>query len=212
MEDYKARPLARYREENPTALRGQIVFAGSSLMEQFPVEKLLRERGVDTVVYNRGVSGFVTRELDEMLDLCVLDLMPRRLFINIGTNDLTDPNDTIEALMARYEAILTRIETACPGVEVVLMAYYPINIDAAPDYMKPALRVRTNEKISRANEAVAQLAARNGRRFINVNRGLTDDQGRLKAEYTAEGMHITEDGYRAIMDDLIPHVIAPAWR
>ena len=31
-----------------------------------------------------------------------------------------------------------------------------------------------------------------------MNAPLTDDQGRLKAEYTIEGMHIYEAGYRAI--------------
>ena len=34
--------------------------------------------------------------------------------------------------------------------------------------------------------------------ILLINAPLTDDQGRLKAEYTIEGMHIYEEGYRAI--------------
>ena len=74
----------------------------------------------------------------------------------------------------------------------------PINYDAADESMKACLRIRTNERIREANRAVEALAHRRGHRFINVNAPLTDDQGRLKAAYTIEGMHIREDGYRAI--------------
>lgn len=203
----KAEKLLRYREANKAAQRGQIVFAGSSLMEQFPVEKLLRERGVDVTVYNRGIGGYVTQEMMDNLDVCVTDLMPRRLFINIGTNDLSAPSVSPEMLMERYEKIITAIEQRVPGVQIYMMAYYPINYDAAADFMKPGLLIRTNEKINAANALVGQLARKHGQKYIDVNRALKDGQGRLKAAYTVEGMHIKEDGYRAIMDDLIPYVI-----
>lgn len=203
----KAEKLLRYCEANKTALKGQILFAGSSLMEQFPVEKLLRERGIDVTVYNRGIGGYVTREMMDNLDVCVTDLMPRSLFINIGTNDLSDPGVSPEMLMERYDEIITAIERKVPGVQICMMAYYPINYDAAADFMKPGLLIRTNEKINAANALVEQLAGKHGQRYIDVNRALKDEQGRLKAEYTIEGMHINEDGYRAIMDDLIPYVI-----
>ena len=191
----KSEKLLRYREANKTARKGQIVFAGSSLMEMFPVEKLLRERGVDVTVYNRGIGGYVTREMLDNLDVCVTDLQPRRVFINIGTNDLSDASLSLEEVMER-----------CRGGRIYMMAYYPINYDAAEDFMKPCLLVRTNEKIAAANKLVEQLAMKHGQRYIDVNRALKDDLGRLKAEYTIEGMHIKEDGYSAIMDDLIPYV------
>ena len=41
------------------------------------------------------------------------------------------------------------------------------------------------------------LAARLGHRFIDVNAPLMDDQGRLRQDFTIEGMHIYEEGYRA---------------
>ena len=89
---------------------------------------------------------------------------------------------------------------------IYMMAYYPVNYDAATEEMKPCLLVRTNEKINKANELVAQLAAKHGQRYINVNAPLIDEQGRLKAEYTIEGMHIKPEGYRAIFDDVMAYV------
>ena len=184
---------------NQSCEKGAIVFAGSSLMEMFPVEKFAKEEGAGfPTVYNRGLGGWRTDDMLPMLDTLVIDLQPRRVFINIGTNDLSDPSVTIEALIARYEEILNRIADAVPGVEIILMAYYPINYDAADEGMKATLRVRTNARIREANAAVEAMAARLGHRYIDVNAPITDELGRLKAEYTIEGMHIYEAGYRAI--------------
>lgn len=89
------------------------------------------------------------------------------------------------------------------------MAYYPVNYEAADESMKACLQIRTNEKIALANEKVARLAAKHHQRYIDINRNLKDEQGRLKAEYTIEGMHINEDGYRAIFDDIMSYVNEP---
>ena len=195
----KYRMVDRWREENKHCRKGEILFAGSSLMEMFPVEAWAREQGPDfPTVYNRGVGGWRTDDMLPMLDVLVTDLMPRRLFINIGTNDLSDPTVTIDALTARYDRILSQIEAAVPGVEIILMAYYPINYEAAAESMKACLRIRTNERIREANRAIEALAARHHQRYMDFNAPLTDDQGRLKAEYTIEGMHIKPEGYRAI--------------
>ena len=194
----KRRLVERYREANRTAEKGRIVFAGSSLMEMFPVEKWAREFPGAPAVYNRGVGGYRTEDMLPILDALVTDLQPRRVFLNIGTNDLSDATVTIDALMARYDRIMALIEEALPGVEIVVMAYYPINYDAADEGMKACLRIRTNERIGEANRALLSLAAAHGQPYRDYNAPLTDAQGRLKAEYTIEGMHIREEGYRAI--------------
>ena len=198
--------VARYRELNKKALKGQIVFAGSSLMEMFPVERLLKEAGYQGVVYNRGVGGFTTAELLDALNPCVLDLAPRRVFINIGTNDLSDASLSMAGIMERYDEILTRIQAALPSVELYTMAYYPVNVEAADPAMREVLLIRTNENISLANSGVRALAKKHGAKYIDVNDALRDELGRLREDYTIEGMHIKEEGYRAIIPALLPFV------
>ena len=208
----KEMKLNRYREENKSALPGQIVFAGSSLMEMFPIGKLLSEHNDQTVIYNRGIGGFVSRELLDAMDVCILALKPARLFINIGTNDLSDSNMPISRLMENYDRILTAVETRLPRTEIYLMAYYPVNYEAAVEGLKECLKIRNNEKIAAANAEVQKLAERHGQKYIDVNANLKDDQGRLKAEYTIEGMHINEDGYRSIYPELMAYVKEPGWK
>lgn len=198
--------VKRYREENKTARAGQVVFTGSSLMEMFPINKLLREHGEDVIIYNRGVGGFLSDELLAVIDVCATDLAPSKVFINIGTNDLSWSSIPISRLMENYDRIITTIEHTVPGVKIYLMAYYPVNYEAASEEMKECLKIRTNEKITAANAEVKALAQRHGQRYIDINRTLKDEQGRLKAEYTIEGLHINEDGYRAVYDDIMRYV------
>ena len=94
-----------------------------------------------------------------------------------------------------------------PDTVIYLMAYYPVNYEAADDNMKECLKVRNNEKINAANRAVEELAVRHNQRYIDINDNLKDHMGRLKAEYTIEGIHINDNGYRAIFNDLMKYVL-----
>lgn len=202
----KERKLENYREKNKEAVYGQVVFAGSSLMEMFPINKLLEEHGDDTIIYNRGIGGYVTNELLQVTDVCITDLKPKKVFLNIGTNDLSNPQIPISQMIENYDRILCKIEEVLPQEVIYLMAYYPVNYEAAAEEMKECLKIRTNEKIERANEEVKKLAQKHGQHYIDVNKNLKDEQGRLKAEYTIEGMHIKEEGYAAIYDDVMRYV------
>lgn len=204
--DDKEMKVERYRLENKSAIKGQVVFTGSSLMEMFPINKLLTEHNDSTIIYNRGIGGFISDELLKVIDVCATDLMPSKVFINIGTNDLSWSSIPISQLIANYDKLLSIIESKVPGVIIYLMAYYPVNYEAAAEEMKECLKIRTNEKINAANLEVEKLAAKHNQHYIDINRNLKDELGRLKAEYTIEGMHINEEGYRAIYDDIMKYV------
>ena len=203
----KEQMVENFHVINKNAVKGQIVFTGSSLMEMFPIEEWVKELGPDApIVYNRGVGGYRTTDLLPILDACVFELEPRKVFINIGTNDLSDENIPLDTVMANYDLIISRIEDRLPGVIIYMMAYYPVNYEAATEEMKPCILIRSNEKINEANKLVEQIARKHGQKFINVNAPLMDNSGRLKAEYTIEGIHIKPEGYRAIFEDVMKYV------
>lgn len=205
----KEMKIMRYREENKNVKYGQTVFTGSSLMEMFPINKLLKEHNDSTIIYNRGIGGFVSRELLEVIDVCATDLKPSKIFINIGTNDLSDSRIPILELMENYDKIISEIEAKLPEAIIYLMAYYPVNYEASAENMKECLKIRNNEKIRTANAEVKKLAEKHGQQYVDINKNLMDEQGRLKAEYTIEGLHINEDGYRAVYDDIMVYVKEP---
>lgn len=197
--------LARFRHLNPYVRKGQIVFAGSSLMEQFPIYEFLLDFQLPYTVYNRGVGGFTTDEFYAALEDCVFALEPAHLFLNIGTNDLNGPEYRLSRLLDNYEKILQAIRGRLPATRLYLMAYYPVNPAVATiPHMQEIFRHRTNARIREASEGVRALAARYGARFLGCNAGLTDGDGNLKAEYTIEGMHMYANGYKPVLDALLP--------
>lgn len=197
--------VERFRHLNPYVKKGQIVFAGSSLMEQFPIYEFLQDFDLPFTIYNRGVGGFTTTEMMAVLKETVYDLAPKYLFLNIGTNDLNGEDYVQDELIARYDTILNEIEANVPGVKIFLLAYYPVSPEAATNlWMQQLLRYRTNDRIRAASEAVKQLAAKHGAEFLDLNAGITDEKGNLKVEYTIEGMHMYANGYKPVLDALLP--------
>lgn len=205
----KDEKVKKYNILNTLALKGQTVLAGSSLMEFFPVNELQQTLEKQPILYNRGIAGYVTRELLESLEECVLELAPSRLFINIGTNDISSADGEYELgkLLANYNEILTRIRERLPECKVYVMAYFPVNAKADFPGMDEEMRenyfrTRTNTALLEANRAVEELAMKHGYQFINVNEGLMDAEGNLKEEYTMDGVHMYGNGYSVVLDNL----------
>ena len=73
--------IKNYDYLNQIALKGKTLFTGSSLMEMFPVCEIARSRGIEEIIYNRGVGGLNTDEFLEHIDTLLLDLEPSKIFI-----------------------------------------------------------------------------------------------------------------------------------
>ena len=198
--------LESYRQLNRLAKKGQVVFTGSSLMEQFPLNEMLQGEALPYRVYNRGMSGFVAPQLLQVLDVCVYELAPAHVFLNIGTNDMSRPDYSQEALLACYRRILEEILSHVPGVKLHLLAYYPVNpdLEGQEGWAAEALRHRTNQVLREANQGVEALAREMGAEYLDLNSPLLDDQGRLRSQYTKEGIHLYPAGYQAVLGELLP--------
>lgn len=208
MAEEKREKAERYRRLNAMVRPHQILFVGSSLMEQFPIYELLLDEQLPYTIYNRGIGGITTRELLKNMEPCIYDLKPDFIYINIGTNDLNEPDYTEEKLIFRYREILQGIRVHLPAAKLYLLAYYPVNAEAAKGnrWAEQALQVRTNARIAAANAAVKLLAAEMGIEYLDLNGGITDENGNLKAEYTIEGIHLYGNGYRPVLDALLPYL------
>ena len=197
--------VRRFQELNPYAQKGQIVFAGSSLMEHFPIYEMLLNRKLPYIIYNRGIGGYTTGELLDHLETCVLELEPGAVLLNIGTNDMNGNDYVLSEFLERYEKIVMTIRKRLPEAKLFLLAFYPVNQDAAPDpNAREAFRYRTNERIQEANQEIRKLADRYQASYLDLNAGLTDEDGNLKRELTIDGVHMHMEGYRIVMENLAP--------
>lgn len=199
----KEQKLNCYRQQNRYIRKGETLFTGSSLMEQFPITEFCLSEGLP-IAYNRGISGYTTDEFLAGIDVMLLELKPKKLFINIGTNDIREMpegEDWFTHLSGNYREICRIIRDQLPETTVYMMAYYPVNetILKKTSVFTP---VRTNDAIRKANQMAAALADEFGFCFIDVNDGLKDADGQLQAEYTRDGIHFDAAAYRTVFDRL----------
>lgn len=209
--DEKKEKLRKYQYLNALARKGETVFAGSSLMEFFPVNEFQQILDQRYCIYNRGIAGYVTSELLASMETCIFELEPSKLFINIGTNDISAPEYTLEGLISNYDEILSRIAKRLPNCQVYVMSYYPVNgVAEFPHVPKESMgdifERRTNAAIREANEAVERLAGKFGFTYIDVNEGLSDEDGNLKAEFGTDGIHMLPNGYAVVLRNMLEYL------
>ncbi len=204
----KIQKVERYRHLNKNIKKGQILFTGSSLMEQFPINEIAMTHGLDKVIYNRGIGGYTIPEMLEAMDEQIFDLEPSKIFINIGTNDMSFPEWTVEGFKENYRKILDQIKERLPEAVVYMMAYYPVNLKAAGknDWGREAAERRL-ERLPQANKGVQELAAEYGYRYIDVNAGLTDESGQTKEEFSIDGIHMWSDAYEIVFENMKEYIL-----
>ena len=202
--------VEKYRQLNESARKGQILFVGSSLMEHFPINEILMSRGLSTVIYNRGISGYTIPELLESMDEQIFDLEPSVIFINIGTNDISRPEETEEELEADYRNVLSQIKERLPKTKVYVMAYYPVNVELAKKVVAwpeaPQAAELRLQRLDKANAIAESLAKEMGYEFINVNDGLAGVDGQTLREYSTDGIHLWPKAYEIVFDNMSKYI------
>ena len=197
--------LKSYDKANLSAKKGQTLFVGSSLMEIFPIEKW-EEAGEVTFshyIYNRAVRATTISFLLEHIESQIFNLEPSKIFINIGTNDIGFEIPE-EEFLNNYDQILSQIESKLPQTQVYVMRYYPINtVDFGQDSDEKTLfETRSNKKFQKASDKIKKLADNHHFHFIDVNDGLSDENGNLKKELTFDGAHLNPPDYQLVLENL----------
>lgn len=198
--------LNRYRNENtklglPSSGENRIVFMGNSITEGWG--QICPNFFSGKPYINRGIGGQTTPQMLVRFRADVIDLMPTVVIILAGTNDIagnTGPS-TLEMI---EDNIISMAELAnANGIKVVLSSVLP-----AFDYSwKPGLNPA--EKIPALNEIIKNYADKNGIIYIDYYTSMVDERKGLKDEYTKDGVHPNEAGYK-VMAPLAEEAIARA--
>ncbi len=198
--------LERYRQLNRFARKGQYLFAGSSLAEQFPVNELLLADPDAPCLYNRGVSGDVMEQFIQDMDTLVFDLEPTKLFINIGSNDIGLEGYQEDLHMQKYIDILDKLQLRLPDTQIHVLSYYPVNPDIRsfiPETEKAKLFMTRNmTNINALNHRLQAHCKEQGLTYIDVSSVLMDESGSLREDFTMEGIHLWPNAYFKVLEVL----------
>ncbi len=163
-----------------------IVFLGNSITANTDWQELLQSENVK----NRGISGDITFGILERLKE-ITDTKPAKIFLLIGINDISR-NIPDEQILTNYRKIVSGIRTESPNTKIYLHTLMPVN----HTFEKFKNHYGKDEHILFVNEAIRNMADLKMIYVIDLYPHFLDENKRMKAELTHDGLHLTAAGYQ----------------
>jgi lysophospholipase L1-like esterase len=165
--------------------KNDIIFLGNSITDGGEWTEMF----ADLKVKNRGISGDVTSGVLNRLDE-VYARLPDKVFLLIGINDLAR-NITPDSVVKNILWINALIKEKSPQTKLYIQSLFPVN----EKFGKFEGHTSKKAEIIKVNKLLFDSASRYGYNFIDVFSTLVDSTGRMRREYTNDGLHLTGTGY-----------------
>ncbi len=170
---------------------GDIVFLGNSITDGGEFSELFD----NPAIKNRGISSDVISGVVERLHQ-VTDYHPSKIFLLIGINDVSH-NLTVDRMAEEYEDLVKRIRTQSPESKLYVQSIMPIN----NDFNRYKNLKGKETTVVLLNERLKEIADRNGAEYVDLWPTLAEPRtGKLRREFTNDGLHLLGKGYDAWAD------------
>lgn len=198
--------LKRYEKENarvepPAANEERVVFMGNSITEGWV--RLKPEFFKVNPYIGRGISGQTTAQMLLRFRPDVINLQPKVVVIQAGTNDIAANRGpaTLEEIAGNIFSMAELAKTN--GIKVVLASVLPASSYAWRPAIYPA------DKIIELNKKIKAYAEKNKLVYLNYYPAMVDGNKGLKKEYGRDSVHPNIEGYK-VMEALVVKAIEKA--
>lgn len=189
-------PAAHYRkrcseiERRITELRvqtsGVVVLVGNSITEGISRSSL----GGKPVI-NQGISGDqidrpeIKAGVRNRLGL-VAAARPAHVFLLIGINDFWGGGKSAEQATVQYSRLLRELRQAVPQAAIYVQSVMPTG--EGYEHLQ--------QKVDALNSLLPKMAEGIGAKFINLDPLLKGNDGKMRPEFTTDGVHLSPAGYQ----------------
>ena len=122
-------------------------------------------------------------------------MKPRKLFVLIGTNDISN-GSTTEQIAENISRIVSRVQEKLPDTRIYLQAVFPTR----------HLTSNPNTEIQALNTQIQSIAANHNCKFIDLYPLLLDSDGELAEEFTIDGLHLSKPAVSKWMAFVVPYL------
>jgi lysophospholipase L1-like esterase len=175
-----------------------IVFLGNSITDGGEFSELfsnypVKNRGINS----DDISGVLAR-LPQ-----VTAGSPAKIFLLIGINDISH-NLSLGQLTAKYTKLVQAIREQSPSTRLYIQSVMPINNDFGR-----YKNLKGKEKIiTDLNKELMKIAVENDAVYVDLWPALAEpDSGRLRPDFTNDGLHLLGEGYKAWAETISGYVI-----
>lgn len=154
--------LKKYQQINSVVKADGIVFFGANYFSELPISEMLHDFNVSVPIHNRSVRHLSINDAERALDTCILSLHPNKVFVNIGDEDIENPEFSCEDFIRKYEWFLYTLHKKCDA-----RLYIVSIISESPAAVK-------------VNKLLEKLASELGCQYVDAARSLHYDKPNLK--------------------------------
>jgi hypothetical protein len=124
------------------------------------------------------------------------------IYLLFGINEIRNTEQYFDGWAdEQYQSLLTMMRENNPNVNIYVMStYHPREISGLPE---PEL----TQHLEWVNSRLLALADRNNVYFLNLDDGMTDEEGLIREEYVGDGLHFGPTGTHALEDYIRTHVV-----
>ena len=151
-------------------------------------------------VKNRGIVGDIIPGFCERLEP-ILKGQPRKIFIMGGVNDISH-GVSADSIVSAMTQVVTTIQARCPKTEIYVQSMLPFNNDVR---LWKLLKGREQVVVD-GNKGLESMCQRLGVTFINLYPLFVGENGKMKPEYTNDGLHLMGGAYLIWRDALLPYI------
>ncbi len=171
----------------------EVVFVGNSITQQGG--DWSKKFGISHI-RNRGIAGDLTDGVLHRLDE-IIYYKPKAVFILIGVNDVfnmhheKDTRFTYDKIVPspkyiakNIQKITKQIAKKSPHTQIYVRTVLPVRKDYG------------NEEILEVNRLIKQYEAKSPYTVIDLYSQFADQEGKMKKEFTKDGTHLNDEGYK----------------
>lgn len=140
MENNTCEKAKLFKGLNEIALKGEVVVYGSSYMADFPFYELTKKNHLDIAIYNRSIKNLNLSDAAKLLNPCVFELMPSKVFLHFGEDEKLQENS-----FDLYEDLIKAIKRALPDT-IIYIIEIQNNNEAAEKLNRKLFQICDNKK------------------------------------------------------------------
>lgn len=174
-------------------VKTKVLFVGDSRIAETNWRQGLKRSDV----INAGISGLTSAGLRIRIDSILTGRKPEYVVVQIGINDIRRAVP-LDSVIDNYRYIVSAITKR--DIKPIIVGTISIRKDFAQDKIHETV---INEKVIELNHYLQSFAAHEGYSYMDLSKKITAD-GRLKREFTYDGIHLNEKGKVVLCQSLEP--------
>jgi len=142
-------------------------------------------------VRNCGLSGATIQDVSALV-AAVPDRSPETVVLMCGINNI-GRGDSVQSCVENYQKLLLAIHSSLKPRSIVVLSVMPVRQSPVDEKSR-----RMNDEVLAFNASLKPLCSERDEIFVDVNTAVTNASGGLASELTIDGLHLNQEGYKAI--------------